>query len=60
MISIIFSHDKMCCHSQVVYRTDDTNTLYIMAYNESQQNDWINAIRSGWYFLSIFLKEKNK
>ena len=50
----------MCCHSQVVYRTDDTNTLYIMAYNESQQNDWINAIRSGWYFLSIFLKEKNK
>jgi len=48
--------------SQVVYRTDDTNTLYIMASNEAQQNEWIIAIRAGKLilFLSHFQLESTQ
>jgi len=30
---------------QVVYRIEDTNTLYIMAQNDNQLTEWIDAIR---------------
>jgi len=42
------------CAQQVVYRTDDSSTLYIMAGNEGQQNEWIKAVRTGKCLLLHF------
>lgn len=35
--------------SKVAYAEDEKIVLYIIATSEQQRNDWISAIRNGWW-----------